>query len=525
MKTMVARYSMPDNIPDYIKGLPEGAQRIFVEAFNASLERDSDEDKARQAGWGAVKTTYVQQGDEWVRKASEVTVLRYVSMIGEVPAEGTNESRVQVFRTGTFRHPIYGKFTITDSDLETMVANFKAHRPKAPTELAVDYEHMSAIGNQVAPAAGWVKGIDHIIGELWATVSWTDKAAGMIRAKEYRFISPEWHMQYKDKESGADIGACLLSMALTNRPFIEGMQPVMLSESLEESNSKVLMLSEKMLGLFMPQASLQAADWDQQYINDLPDEAFAFIESGGEKDELGKTVPRALRHLPYRNVSGSINLDHLRNALARLDQTSLSQEGKTEARRKLEAAAKEAGVGEAGEEARDQNIAQEVFPMEEQIRELLGLGPDDDIIAAITALKAKAEGATEAETAKTEAETAKEAAETKLTATETRLQAVESKVAAGEVAADVDKALRDGHILPKQVDWAKSLRAKDPEGFKAFVASAPKIGPAGTIIGVEGDDPEAIQLTEAEEETGKRLGVSPEATLAQKKEDAKARKG
>ena len=30
MKTMVARYSVPDSIPDYIKGLPEGAQRIFV---------------------------------------------------------------------------------------------------------------------------------------------------------------------------------------------------------------------------------------------------------------------------------------------------------------------------------------------------------------------------------------------------------------------------------------------------------------------------------------------------------------
>jgi len=456
-------------------------------------------------------------------KEQGLTTLRYVSMVGEGPVEGTNESQVQVFRTGTFRHPIYGKFTITDQDLETMVANFKAHRPKAPTELAVDYEHMSAIGNQVAPAAGWVKGVEHTPGELWATVAWTDKAAGHIRAKEYRFISPEWHMQYKDKESGEDIGACLLSMALTNRPFIEGMQPVMLSEALEDSNAGVMMLSDRMLGLYMPQDSLQAADWDQQYINDLPDEAFAFIEPGGEKDELGKTVPRTLRHLPYRNVSGSINLDHLRNALARLDQTSLSQEGKTEAKRTLDAAALEAGVGETGEKAVDQNTTQEVAPMEEQIRQLLGLGPDDDIIAAVTALKAKADGATEAETAKTEAETAKEAAETKLTATETRLQAVEGKVAASEVAADVDSALKAGHILPKQVDWAKSLRAKDPEAFKSFIASAPKIGPAGTILGVEADA-EAIQLTEAEEKTGARLGVSKEATLAQKKEDAAARK-
>lgn len=521
MKTMLARYSMPDNVPDYIKGLPEGAQRIFVEAFNASLDRDSDEDKARQAGWGAVKTTYMQQGDEWVRKAAEVDVLRYVAMVGAAPDEGTNESKVQVFRTGTFRHPIYGKFTITDDDLDNMVANFRAHRPKPPTELAVDYEHMSAIGNQVSPAAGWVKGMDHTPGELWIAVSWTDKAAGMIRAKEYRFISPEWHMHYRDKENGKDLGPALLSMALTNRPFIEGMQPVMLSEKLEEYNAGVLMLSEKMLGLFIPKedSPMTAADWDQQYVNDLPDIAFAYIEPGGEKDEKGKTVPRGLRRLPFKNMDGSVNLDHLRNALARLDQTSLSQDGKTEARRKLEKAAQEAGVGETGDKSQEQNKnAQEVSQVEDQIRELLGLGPDDDILAKLKELKAKAEGAAEADTAKTEAEQAKEAAETKLQAKETELTEANGKLMAKEVAADVDQALKDGHILPKQVEWAKSMRAKDPEGFKAFLATAPKIGPSGTIIGREGDEG-AIQLTEAEVKIGKRMGVSEEQLIEQKKRD------
>jgi uncharacterized protein len=43
-------------------------------------------------------------------------------------------------------------------------------------------------------------------------------------------------------------------------------------------------------------ATLSTAD-----INDLPDEDFAFIEAGGEKDDEGKTTPRDLRHYPVQD--------------------------------------------------------------------------------------------------------------------------------------------------------------------------------------------------------------------------------
>jgi DNA-binding XRE family transcriptional regulator len=91
---------------------------------------------------------------------------------------------------------------------------------------------------------------------------------------------------------------------------------------------------------------LFAAVWTQAQINDLPDSSFAVIETGGEKDSEGKTKPRSLRHLPYKDASGKVDLPHLRNALARLDQTSISSDLKKKARTKLENAAKEAGVGD-----------------------------------------------------------------------------------------------------------------------------------------------------------------------------------
>ncbi len=62
------------------------------------------------------------------------------------------------------------------------------------------------------------------------------------------------------------------------------------------------------------------AEWTRAFINDLPDSSFLYIGPDGKKDEGGKTVPRSLRKLPYKDKSGKVDLPHLRNALARLGQ-------------------------------------------------------------------------------------------------------------------------------------------------------------------------------------------------------------
>ncbi len=64
------------------------------------------------------------------------------------------------------------------------------------------------------------------------------------------------------------------------------------------------------------------ATWATALVNTFPDSSFLFIESGGEKDEDGKTKPRSLRHFPYRNAEGGIDLPHLRNAIARIPQSN-----------------------------------------------------------------------------------------------------------------------------------------------------------------------------------------------------------
>lgn len=76
------------------------------------------------------------------------------------------------------------------------------------------------------------------------------------------------------------------------------------------------------------------ADKSTASMNDAPDSDFAYIESGGKKDDSGKTVPRSLRHFYIGDAA------HVRNALARASQSPFGDN----AMPKIRAAAKKFGI-------------------------------------------------------------------------------------------------------------------------------------------------------------------------------------
>lgn len=415
-------------------------------------------------------------------------------------------STPQVLRTGTFYHPHYGKFTITVADLENMLANFTSKRPKAPTEMVVDFEHMSVADPPVvAPAAGWVKGLK-VEGEaLFATVEWTEDAADKIRKKEYRFISPEFSLNYRDKESGKSIGATLVAVALTNRPFLEGMLPVVLSEELAE----VLTLSETTLeginALVSEDNTYVLAEWTTQYIDTLPDSCFAYVKSGGEKDADGNTVPRALRFLPYKDADGEVDPAQLRTALASLPEADLTSEEQTTAKAALTKAAKGAGIEDAGTEAKSTKEGASIMG-DAELRKLLGLAEDANIADGIVALQAKAKDATDTGS--------------KLTTETERANVAELKLNEQEADVVVATALTDKKILPKQAEWAKQYCLTDRAGFDAYIEAAAPVGPEEGEKGSGHSTKETITATERK--IAKKLGVKEEALQAQKDRDAEA---
>lgn len=94
------------------------------------------------------------------------------------------------------------------------------------TPYVIDYEHQTLHAERngrPAPAAGWFKTLEWRDGKgLYATdVEWTERAAAMIQAGEYKFLSPVF---VADVASGAVVE--MLMAAVTNNPALDGMDAV-----------------------------------------------------------------------------------------------------------------------------------------------------------------------------------------------------------------------------------------------------------------------------------------------------------
>ena len=117
---------------------------------------------------------------------------------------------------------------LVDAEAGQMVVEAFA---KQGTDLPVDYEHQSLGGtyaspNGQAPAAGWIRSIEIVSSEegeagLFAHVDWTDAAKEKLTAREYRYLSPVVLVRKSDRRVVA-----LHSVALTNKPAIVGMKPI-----------------------------------------------------------------------------------------------------------------------------------------------------------------------------------------------------------------------------------------------------------------------------------------------------------
>lgn len=116
-----------------------------------------------------------------------------------------------------------GAFVVDAEAGEAVVAAFAAHG----TDLPIDFEHQTLGGayaspQGTAPAAGWITGLAVVAGEgLVATVNWTEEGRRMLASRAYRYLSPVALIRAEDRRI---VG--LHSVALTNKPAIVGMKPV-----------------------------------------------------------------------------------------------------------------------------------------------------------------------------------------------------------------------------------------------------------------------------------------------------------
>ncbi|MCA9254922.1 MAG: hypothetical protein KDA33_04765 [Phycisphaerales bacterium] len=168
-------------------------------------------------------------------------------------------SRVLITPWGNVRSAS-GDFVVDDDGAAQAIAAFAAHG----ADLPIDYEHQTLGGayaspNGQAPAAGWITALEivtpldlerdgvsiHSADDmdaaepnsesaprpgLWANVSWTDEAKAHLAGRRYRYLSPVALVRKADRRL---IG--VHSVALTNKPAIVGMAPVVNKDGADAS--------------------------------------------------------------------------------------------------------------------------------------------------------------------------------------------------------------------------------------------------------------------------------------------------
>ncbi len=151
------------------------------------------------------------------------------------------------------------KIDITREMLSAVVANFrKLDTHKVPIDYDHAIEYAAGVGQPV-PAAGWISAIEDAPdsgGILWATVEWTPRAAQMIEAREYQYISPVLDPTARDNKTGVAQGWTLTSAALTNQPVLKGMPALVLSERGWRAGE------ERNVNNDQTTAYVNVADWD-----------------------------------------------------------------------------------------------------------------------------------------------------------------------------------------------------------------------------------------------------------------------
>lgn len=125
-----------------------------------------------------------------------------------------------------------------------LVSNFKKSQANYQGAddygLQVNYHHLGGFTVEAgAPmqnlvAAGWITDMELRAEGPYALIRYTERAREYIRADEFRYLSPEFFLDYADRSSGLSQGPTLAGAALTNDPFLKELPRVAASDTTTE---------------------------------------------------------------------------------------------------------------------------------------------------------------------------------------------------------------------------------------------------------------------------------------------------
>lgn len=134
---------------------------------------------------------------------------------------------------GKWKGHIAGEFELKINDLKQIATNFLNSNAK---EIVVDFEHEST-ENKRAEATGWVKELKVEDNTLFAKIEWLEEIKELIKSKKYKYLSPVLIRNAIDPITGGNIGWILHSIALTNTPFFQELDEVIVNKRYQNDDS------------------------------------------------------------------------------------------------------------------------------------------------------------------------------------------------------------------------------------------------------------------------------------------------
>jgi phage I-like protein len=253
-------------------------------------------------------------------------------MAGGVPEE------FQLLPYGTIAIEGEPPAQLTDEAAQSILKAFE----RRGNDLVIDYEHQT-LKDVEAPAAGWIKQLVWRGMEgLWAKVEWTERAKKYLESREYRYFSPVFFVNARDRTV-----AKIEHVALTNYPKLNNLKPIMAKSGLgqyrtEEDDMDKL---KKLLGLAADAAEEKISEAVELLVNkcrDLEGKQAAvackeLLEALGAKADAGKD--EVLRIVAGMKTPATVAIElsqevaRLKTKISEMEQQDLVQlalkEGKT----------------------------------------------------------------------------------------------------------------------------------------------------------------------------------------------------
>jgi 8-oxo-dGTP pyrophosphatase MutT (NUDIX family) len=197
-----------------------------------------------------VSIDHPQHGHFEIRHMKDGSQFTQVLTLDADAANGDDPVWNQISTRGTFKGHGAGEFSLDDETFDQIIQNY---REVDLGEVSFDFEHASegeatdgSVPMTGAPAQAWIKDLKKGPDGLHALVKWLEPAKTYIREGKYRFVSPAIRFGARHPVTGKPIGARLTSVALTNQPFLRGLQSLAAKDTITGVTSRRSQRSSKM---------------------------------------------------------------------------------------------------------------------------------------------------------------------------------------------------------------------------------------------------------------------------------------